>query len=112
MIKLSAIVLSLAAFLLIGCSSSEIRFTQEEIKDYPVEMQDHIIKGEVVPGMTPAQVRYTWGAPSEVRLSNTSDGKPQELWIYSSTVGMFKTKLTFIDGKLTSIVSSEPGRVK
>jgi hypothetical protein len=47
-----------------------------------------------------------------VKLSNTTDGKPQELWTYSSAIGMFKTRLTFTDGKLTSIVSSEPGRVK
>jgi hypothetical protein len=112
MFRLLAIVSSLAALLLIGCASSQIRFTQDEIKDYPVEMQEHIIKSEVVPGMTPTQVRYAWGAPDEVKLFNTTDGKPQELWTYSSAIGMFKTRLTFTDGKLTSIVSSEPGRVK
>ena len=112
MFRLLAIVSSLAALLLIGCASSQIRFTQDEIKDYPVEMQEHIIKSEVVPGMTPTQVRYAWGSPDEVKLSNTTDGKSQELWTYSSAIGMFKTRLTFIDGKLTSIVSSEPGRVK
>ncbi len=112
MFRLLAIVSSLAALLLIGCASSQIRFTQDEIRDYPVEMQEHIIKGEVVPGMTPTQVRYAWGSPDEVKLSNTTDGKPQESWTYSSTFGVFKTRLTFIEGKLTSIVSSEPGRVK
>ncbi|MGO9378873.1 MAG: hypothetical protein ACLPN1_05405 [Dissulfurispiraceae bacterium] len=112
MIKRLAIVFSLSALLIIGCSSSQIRFTQDEIKDYPIEIQEHIIKSEVVPGMTPPQVRYAWGAPDEVKLSNTTDGAAQEMWTYSSTMGMFKTRLTFIDGKLTSIVSTEPGRVK
>ena len=112
MIRLLAIALSLTALLLVGCSSSQIRFTQDEIKGYPVDIQEHIIKGEVVPGMTPQQVRYAWGAPDEVKLSNSTDGKPQEVWTYSSTVGVFKTRLTFIEGKLTSIVSTEPGRVK
>jgi hypothetical protein len=110
--KLLVVGLSLSALMLIGCASSQIRFTQDEIKDYPVEIQEHIIKGEVVPGMTPTQVRYAWGSPDEVKLSTTTDGKPQELWTYSSSLGMFKTRLTFVDGKLTSIVSSEPGRVK
>ncbi|HMK60359.1 MAG TPA: hypothetical protein VK452_04335 [Dissulfurispiraceae bacterium] len=112
MMKILMVVLCLTALVLIGCSSSQIKYTQDEIKDYPVEMQEHIIKGEVIPGMTPTQVRYAWGAPDEVRLSTSVDGRPQELWTYSSTMGMFKTRLTFIDGKLTSIVSSEPGRVK
>jgi hypothetical protein len=112
MIRMFSLVLAIAALFVFGCSSSQIRFTQEEIKDYPVEMQEHIIKGEVVPGMSPTQVRYAWGSPDEVRMSNTSDGKPQEQWVYSSHVGIFKTRLTFIEGKLTSIVSSEPGRVK
>ncbi len=112
MIRLLLVVLSLASLLVLGCGSSPIRFTQDEIKDYPVDIQEHIIKGEVTPGMTPTQVRYAWGSPDEVKLSNTPDGKPQEQWVYSSHVGIFKTRLTFIEGKLTSIVSSEPGRVK
>jgi len=112
MTKLLLWVVSLAAAFTVGCASSSIRFTQDEIKDYPVEMQQYIIKSEVVPGMIPVQVRYAWGAPDEVRLSTTPEGKPQEQWIYTSAFGIFKRKLTFIDGKLTSIVSSEPGSVK
>jgi hypothetical protein len=112
MIKLLLLVVGLAAVVTLGCATSNIRFTQDEIKGYPVDMQEHIIKGEIVPGMTPVQVRYTWGAPDEVKVSTTSDGKPQEEWLYKSAVGIFKTRLTFIESKLTLIVSSEPGRVK
>jgi hypothetical protein len=112
MIRLILLLAGFAVLFVLGCSSSQIRFTQDEIKDYPVETQEHIIKGEVVPGMTPTQVRYTWGSPDEVKMSTATDGKPQEQWVYSSTVGVFKTRLTFIEGKLTSIISSEPGRVK
>jgi hypothetical protein len=110
--KLFLSLLGLVAVVTLGCASSNIRFTQEEIKDYPVEMQEHIIKGEIVPGMTPTQARYAWGPPDEVKLSTTSDGKPQEQWVYTSTMGIFKTNLTFLEGKLTSIVSSKPGSVK
>ncbi len=112
MIRTFLLTLAISALFVLGCGSSQIRFTQDEIKDYPVDMQEHIIKGEVVPGMTPTQVRYAWGSPDEVKLSNTPEGKPQEQWVYSSHVGIFKTRLTFIEGKLTSIISSEPGRVK
>jgi hypothetical protein len=112
MIRLLLSVVSLAAAFTLGCTTSNIRFTQDEIKEYPVEMQEHIIKAEVVPGMIPSQVRYAWGAPDEVKLSTMPDGRPQEQWVYSSAFGIFKRKLTFIDGKLTSIVSSEPGSVK
>ena len=55
MIRLLLLLTGIAVLFVLGCSSSQIRFTQDEIKDYPVEMQEHIIKGEVVPGMTPAQ---------------------------------------------------------
>jgi hypothetical protein len=112
MIKLLLAVVGLAAAVTLGCATSSIRFTQDEIKSYPVDMQEHIIKGEIVPGMMPTQVRYAWGAPDDVKLSTTPEGKPQEEWVYKSAIGIFKTRLTFIEGKLTSIVSSEPGRVK
>lgn len=112
MIRLLSLVLSLAALFALGCASSQVRFTQDEIKSYPIDIQEHIIKGEVSPGMTQSQVRYSWGAPSEVNIKSTSNGQPKEEWVYSSGMGMFKTRLTFTDGKLTSIVSSEPGKVK
>ncbi|MCL4537277.1 MAG: hypothetical protein M1610_06785 [Nitrospirae bacterium] len=99
------------AVLLVGCASSSVRFTQDEIKDYPLDIQERIIKGEVAPGMTQQQVRYAWGNPDSVKKLEPENGKPKEEWIYSSVLGAFKTRLIFIDGKLTYIISTEPGRV-
>lgn len=94
-----------------GCASTA-RYSNDEIKDYPVEVQEKIAKGEIMPGMTRQQVRYSWGSPNEVRTLESEKGKQREEWVYSSGMGVFKTRLTFIDGKLIYIVSSEPGRVK
>ncbi|HTZ17106.1 MAG TPA: hypothetical protein VMB78_01570, partial [Dissulfurispiraceae bacterium] len=78
MMRMLLLALAVSALFVVGCGSSQIRFTQDEIKDYPVDMQEHIIKGEVVTGMTPTQVRYAWGPPDKVLMSNTPDGKSQE----------------------------------
>ncbi len=94
-----------------GCASTA-RYSTDEIKDYPPQIQEKIAKGEVMPGMTPRQVRYAWGSPNEVKTLEKEDGKQREEWVYSSDLGVFKTRLTFIDGKLIYIVSSEPGKVK
>lgn len=104
-------VLFVVALFLVGCASSPIRFTQEEIKAYPLDVQEKIIKGEAAPGMTTQQVRYAWGAPDSVRQLEQEGGKSKEEWIYTSVLGAFKTRLIFIDGKLTYIISTEPGRV-
>ncbi len=104
-------VLFMASLLLSGCASYA-RYTHDEIKDYPLDVQEKIIKGEVMPGMTPQQVRYAWGPPSSVVTAEPEDGKQKEEWIYATMAGVFKTRLTFIDGKLVYIISSEPGKVK
>jgi hypothetical protein len=77
-----------------------------------IETREKIIKGEIEPGMTEQQVRYSWGSPGEVRALKTGERKQREEWIYSSGMGLFKTRLTFIDGKLVYIISSELGRMK
>ena len=102
----------LFALLVLGGCASYARYTQDEIKDYPLEIQEKIVKGEIVPGMTPQQVRYSWGSPSSVTTLKPEDGKQREEWIYSSAAGIFKTRLTFVDGKLVYIISSEPGKIK
>lgn len=89
-----------------GCSQA-VRYSADEIKDYPAAIQDHIKNGSIATGMTMQQVRYAWGAPGTVvTLTPTDDGKSREQWIYSS-VGIFKSRLIFTDGKLTEIISSE-----
>ena len=94
-----------------GCASTA-RYSNDEIKDYPTEIQEKIAKGELTYGMTPQQVRYTLGSPNQILALEPENGKQREEWIYSSVLGALKTRLTFIDGKLVFVVTSEPGRVK
>ncbi len=101
-------ILFVMVFFLFSCVSS-IRYTNEEIKDFPLDVQQKIIKGEVAPGMTSQQVRYAWGSPDLTKNLEPQGGKPREEWIYSSGI-LFKTKLIFVDGKLTYIISSDFGR--
>lgn len=99
------IVSVLLFFLQVGCAKS-IRYSADEIKDFPPEIQEHVKKGEVMLGMTPQQVRYAWGAPDSIRNLEPLDGKTREEWIYSSagTMGVVGTKLLiFYDGKLLYI---------
>lgn len=89
--------------LIAGCAKTA-RYSPEELKGFPPEIQEHIKKGEVVIGMTTQQVRYAWGSPSAINvLPPTEEGKMKEEWIYSK-VGLFLEKrLLFIDGKLVDI---------
>jgi hypothetical protein len=92
-------------FLQVGCAKS-VRYSAEEIKDFPPSVQEHIKKGEISLGMTPQQVRYSWGAPDSARILEPLDGKAREEWIYSATAGMgvIGTRLlVFFDGKLIYI---------
>lgn len=94
-----------------GCATTA-RYSPEEIKDYPPEIQEHIKSGEVTLGMTTLQVRYAWGAPATVNvITPENGGKIKEEWIYSR-MGIFKTRLIFTEGKLTEIISTEPGLTK
>ncbi len=89
-----------------GCSAG-IKYSPGEIRTFPEEIQKHIQAGEVVTGMTQIQVRYAWGAPSEVKVLEPKDGKYREMWVYS-TSGLLKTRLIFINGVLESIISGDP----
>jgi hypothetical protein len=96
------IVSVLLFFLQVGCAKS-IRYSVDEIKDFPPSIQEHIKKGEVALGMTPKEVRYAWGAPDSIRNLEPLDGKTREEWIYSAkgVMGVIATRLLlFLDGKL------------
>lgn len=96
-----------------GCTSNAVRYSHEEISSYPPVIQERIKNNELSAGMTVQQVRYSWGAPSEINAISPSDeGKPREEWIYSKMMGISKTRLIFIDGKLAVIISADPGVVK
>ncbi len=107
--RLHVIAIFILLLLLPSCMK-EMRYTSEEIQNYPPNIQEHIKKGEIVPLMTPAQVRYSWGSPSQIRvLSPTKEGREKVEWVYKRLGGVFSTKLVFIDGELREIVSNEPG---
>jgi hypothetical protein len=102
-----AIVLLSALILLVqvGCATP-VRYTEEEIKGSPPDIQDYIRKGEIALGMTPKEVRYAWGSPETIKILEAYSGKTREEWIYSTTgtFGVVGTKiLLFFDGKLIYI---------
>ncbi|MEE9523645.1 MAG: hypothetical protein V3V59_02725 [Thermodesulfovibrionales bacterium] len=104
-------VLLLSLLVLVSCTS-HIRYTVEEIKDYPPNIQKKIKIGEVTTGMTYLQVRYAWGAPHVIDvLPPSEEGHETITWTYKK-FQFFKTILTFVDGKLIEIVSTEPGVIK
>lgn len=98
-----------------GCASSPLRYTAEEIKSYPPEIQENIIREEIVTGMTPHQVRYAWGGPKEDKPVAAQEGKEGkqgnggEEWTYSY-LGGCRTKLSFREGRLFGIALSDSGR--
>ena len=100
----SAALLALAFLSLSGCAPA-VRYSPDEIKDFPPEVQQDIREGQVAMGMTTQQVRYALGAPTTVNVISPSlEGKPREEWIYSSGVGVLvKRRLVFVDGKLADI---------
>ncbi len=97
--------LALLFFLQAGCTKS-IRYSEEEIKGFPHNIQERIRKGEIDLGMAQEQVRYAWGSPDSVKILEPFEGKAREEWIYSQmgTLGVVGTKLLFFfDGKLIYI---------
>lgn len=93
----------LCVILSAGCASS-VRYTPDEIKNYPPKVQDLIIKGEVAVGMTQPQVRYAWGSPDHSYMLSPLDGKQREEWVYSSQMGLKKKMVVFEDGKVAHIL--------
>lgn len=89
----------------IGCTKS-VRYTEEEISNFPPVVQDHIRKGEIDLGMTKEQVRYAWGAPDSIKLLDPFEGKAREEWTYSQPATLQVVSsgvLLFYDNKLIYI---------
>ncbi len=107
--KMIAVVSLLVSLIsMVGCTQS-VRYSDDEIKDFPQHIQDHIRKKQVAVGMTRIQVRYAWGGPNAVHVLRPSDdGKERVEWVYEK-MQFFKTRIIFIDNKLTEIVSNELG---
>lgn len=88
------------------------RYTVDEIKDFPPSVQENIKNGEITPGMTRIQVRYSWGGPDIVTvLAPGEGGKERVEWLYKKKF-VFRTRLIFTNDRLTEIISSEPGAIK
>jgi uncharacterized protein YneF (UPF0154 family) len=99
-----SVVLGLTLLLLLGGCTKSVRYTQEELKEFPPDVQERIIKGEIMLGMSTKAVRYAWGDPRSIRVLPSWEGKSREEWIYAS-MGFIEThRLLFTDGKLTFIV--------
>ncbi|MDA8168318.1 MAG: hypothetical protein M0Z59_01295 [Nitrospiraceae bacterium] len=96
----------LMAGALLGCAQ-EIRYSPSEISQYPPDIQSHIRNGEVMMGMTPEQVRYAWGAPTDVNILQPQNGKSREEWIYKSLASTMTVEFT--GGKVSEIMSSGIG---
>ncbi|MCX8027112.1 MAG: hypothetical protein N3A62_04580 [Thermodesulfovibrionales bacterium] len=93
----------------ISCSTSTVRYTHEELRGFPPDIQQKIIKGEISTGMTPQQVRYSWHAPKNVKTTQTKDGKVVEEWTYSY-MGACPVTLYFSDAKLQSIILTDASK--
>lgn len=105
------IMVSALCFSVLGCINS-VRYSPDEIKGFPQSIQENIKRGEIAPGMTQQQIRYAWGSPAEINvLKPLEDNKYREEWIYTK-IGVLKTQLIFVDGKLMHIISNEPGVIK
>lgn len=97
----------IVSFFAAGCAAPS-RYTPEEIQNYPQAIQEHIKEKEVSLGMTMTQVRYAWGGPDSVRVMEPQDGKKRTQWTYKKFL-FSKVRLIFTEGKLTDIISGEPG---
>lgn len=95
------------AFALAACASG-MRYTNEEIQNFDPKVREKITKEEIMPGMTYAEVRYAWGAPSTVNVLPPNVQAAERIeWVYKRL--FFKSVLRFSDGRLTEIISTEPG---
>ncbi len=98
------LLLAAAAVLVISCVGNGIRYSPYEIQVFPQETQEQIKNGEVALGMSQQAVRFSWGAPKDVRIKDEVDGAYTEEWLYTR-MRVIRTILIFTDGKLSGIVT-------
>lgn len=106
--KKSILIAGAVLFISISACAKSIRYSPDEIKDFPPAIQESIRNNEVVVGMTKLQVRYSWGGPDDIYvLSPSETGKERIEWVYTK-MQLFKSRLIFVDDRLTEIISVEP----
>ncbi len=98
------LLLAAAAVLVISCVGGGVRYSPYELQEFPQKTQEQIKNGEVALGMRQQAVRFSWGAPKEVRIKDEVEGAYTEEWLYTR-MRVFVTKLVFTDGKLSGIIS-------
>ncbi len=90
-----------------GCARS-MRYSHQEIKDFPPSVQEQIKSGEISTGMSKIQVRYAWGGPDNIIPHKpTGEGTEYTEWVYKKAL-FFKTQLFFTDDRLTKIITNQP----
>ena len=80
----------LAAWLVAGCASSpmsRIDANRALYESWPFEIQEAVLNGKVVVGMTPDMVQMVLGKPSEV-MSRAGKKGEEEVWVYKTGGGM------------------------
>jgi hypothetical protein len=80
----------LAAGLLAGCGTtsplSRIDADRALYESWPLDTQDAVLNGKVLPGMTYDQVTMSVGKPTEKTVRNARKGV-EEVWIYEAGGG-------------------------
>ena len=80
----------LTAMFASGCSSSpmsRIDANRALYESWPFEVQEAVLNGRVVIGMTPEMVQMVLGKPSEVMARAGKKGE-EEVWIYKTGGGL------------------------
>ncbi len=80
----------LMVLLAAGCASSpmsRIDANRALYESWPFEIQEAVLNGRVVVGMTPEMVSVVLGKPSEVMAREGKKG-PEEVWIYKTSGGL------------------------
>ena len=103
------LLLCLMSLFILSCTT--MRYTTEEIKNFQPQIQEQIKKEEISIGMTFIEVRYAWGAPSQVNvLPPNEQGAERVEWVYKDLFG--SSTLRFTNGKITEIISKRGGVAK
>ncbi|QWR76286.1 hypothetical protein [Candidatus Magnetomonas plexicatena] len=103
-------ILIAVSFVLILSCTHTVKYTEQEIADYPQGVKELIRQGKIDFGMTPEQVRYSLGSPSDIRMLDVSpgnEGGDRIEWTYKR-LHFYVTRLTFKKDKLVEIYSNDP----